>query len=109
MRPKTLILTQADVGALLTMDLVVGAVEDAFAAHGRGEAQMPPKVYLWAREHEGDFRAMPAGLGGAVGMKWVNSHPQNPARHGLPAVSGLFILNDPATAAPLAVMDATLL
>jgi alanine dehydrogenase len=107
--PKTLILTQADVRALVTMDRVVAAVEEAFVAHGRGEAQMPPKVYLWAREHEGDFRAMPAALGDAVGVKWVNSHPHNPARHGLPAVMGLFILSDPATAAPLAVMDATLL
>jgi alanine dehydrogenase len=106
---KTLILTQADVRALLTMDRVVAAVEEAFVAHGRGEAQMPPKVYLWAREHEGDFRAMPAALGGVVGVKWVNAHPRNPARFGLPAVMGLFILNDPATAAPLAVMDATLL
>lgn len=40
-------------------------------------------------------------------MKWVNSHPQNPARHGLPAVMGVFILSDPKTAQPLAVMDAT--
>ena len=48
-------------------------------------------------------------LGDAVGVKWVNSHPQNPARHGLPAVIGVYILSDPDTALPLAIMDATLL
>jgi ornithine cyclodeaminase/alanine dehydrogenase len=52
---------------------------------------------------------MPAYLGGAAGVKWVNSHPENPARHKLPSVMGVYILSDPATARPLAVMDATLL
>jgi ornithine cyclodeaminase/alanine dehydrogenase len=42
-------------------------------------------------------------------VKWVNSHPENPARHGLPSVMGVYILSDPATARPLAIMDATLL
>jgi alanine dehydrogenase len=105
----TRILTRADVARLITMDLALAAVERAFLAHGRGEARMPVKVYLPLPEHAGDFRAMPAYLGGAAGVKWVNSHPENPARHGLPAVMGVYILSDPATARPLAVMDATLL
>ena len=49
---------------------------------------------------------MPAALPGAVGMKWVNVHPQNPSL-GLPTVMGILIYNDPATGYPLAVMDAT--
>jgi alanine dehydrogenase len=105
----TRILTRAELGRLLTMDMALGAVEEAFAAHGRGEARMPVKVYLPLPEHAGDFRAMPSFLGGAAGVKWVNSHPQNPARHGLPSVMGVYILSDPETALPLAVMDATLL
>jgi alanine dehydrogenase len=105
--PPTLVLTQADVRALLSMKDAVAAVEAAFAAHARGEALMPPKVYVSLPEVGGDFRAMPATLAGSAGVKWVNSHPSNPARHGLPAVMGLYILSDPATALPLAVMDAT--
>lgn len=68
---------------------------------------MPAKVYLDLPEHEGDFRAMPASMGLRAGVKWVNAHPKNPSNHGLPSVMGLYILNDPATAWPLAVMDAT--
>lgn len=106
---KTRILTRDDVKKAASMEIAVAAVERAFAAHGRGEAVMPPKVYLTLPDHEGDFRAMPARLDSAVGVKWVNSHPKNPERHGLPTVMGTYILSDPATALPLAVMDATLL
>jgi alanine dehydrogenase len=103
----TLILTQRTIRSLITMDQVVPAVERAFLAHGRGQALMPPKVYIDLPQHRGDFRAMPAYLDGAAGLKWVNSHPQNPARHGLPSVMGVYILSDPETARPLAIMDAT--
>lgn len=89
------------------METAIPTVEQAFAAHGRGEALMPPKLYLPLPEHAGDFRAMPAYLGKSAGVKWVNMHPENPKRFGLPSVMGLYILSDPATAFPLAVMDAT--
>jgi alanine dehydrogenase len=109
MAVKTLILTQKDVQTLLTMERAVAAVERAFAAHGNGETIMPPKVYLSLEKYDGDFRAMPAYLDGSAGVKWVNAHPHNPQRHGLPTVRGVYILSDPATASPLAIMDATLL
>jgi alanine dehydrogenase len=105
----TRILSRTDVARLCNMEMALDAVETAFAAHGRGESRMPVKVYLPLPEHAGDFRAMPAYLAGAAGVKWVNSHPQNPARHKLPSVMGIYILSDPATARPLAIMDATLL
>ncbi len=106
---KTIILTQADVRSLADMASAVAAIEGVFAAHGRNETQMPVKVYLDLPQFDGDFRAMPAYFGGSAGVKWVNAHPRNPERHGLPAVLGMYILSDPATALPLAVMDATLL
>ncbi len=104
---ETLLLTQSDVRSLVTMEEAVDAVEAAFAAHGRGETLMPSKVYIDLEKYHGDFRAMPAYFGGSAGLKWVNAHPENPAKHGLPTVRGLYILSDPATADPLAVMDAT--
>ena len=105
----TLVLTQGDVRALMDMDRAVPAVEEAFVAHGRDQTQMPVKVYLDLTRYEGDFRAMPAYFDGSAGVKWVNSHPNNPEKHGLPAVLGMYILSDPDTAQPLAVMDATYL
>ena len=106
---KTWMLSQSDVRAAVTMDAAIGVVERAFLAHGRGEALMPPKVYLSLPQHRGDFRAMPAYFDGSAGVKWVNAHPENPSRHGLPSVLALYILSDAETAAPLAVMDGTLL
>lgn len=104
---ETLLLTQSEVRSLATMEATVAAVEEAFAAHGRGETLMPPKVYIELEKHCGDFRAMPAYMDGAAGLKWVNCHAENPARHELPTVRGMYILSDPATANVLAVMDAT--
>lgn len=104
---KTLALTKSDIERVATMEIAVQAVEKAFAAFGRGGATMPPKVYLPIEDHDGDFRAMPARLGESAGIKWVNVHPQNRRRHGLPTVMGVYVLNDAASAFPLAVMDGT--
>ncbi|RLI77038.1 alanine dehydrogenase [Archaeoglobales archaeon] len=100
---ETLLLTKKEVEKILTMEDTIKAVEHAFEMHGRGLVQMPPKVYLTF--DKGDLRAMPAYLEGKAGIKWVNSHPDNP-KIGLPTVMALLIYNDPETGFPLAVMDA---
>ncbi|WP_434346819.1 ornithine cyclodeaminase family protein [Myxococcus virescens] len=105
----TLILSAKDLRSLYTVELGLAAVERAFRAHGLGESLMPPKVYLSLPAYDGDFRAMPAFLDGAAGVKWVNAHPRNPEKHGLPTVRALYILSDPDTASPLAILDGTLL
>jgi ornithine cyclodeaminase/alanine dehydrogenase len=105
----TRIFTHEDVRALLDTERAVAAVEQAFRAHGEARALMPPKLYLDLEDVPGDFRAMPARAGDDAGLKWVNAHPHNPARHGIPSVLGVYILSDPQTALPLAVMDATVL
>lgn len=106
---KTRILTRSEVERLATMEDAVSSVERAFAAFGRGEASMPPKVYLPIPDHDGDFRAMPSRLGDSAGIKWVNVHAENRRRFGLPTVMAVYVLSDPANAFPLAVMDGTLL
>jgi alanine dehydrogenase len=117
---QTLILTHADVRALCDMPLAMDAVEAGFRAYAEGKARMPAKVYLDLPEYQGDFRAMPAlittrsrdgssTLGNYAGVKWVNAHPHNAERFGLPTVLGTYVLSDPKTALPLAIMDATLL
>jgi len=106
---STLLLSAAEVASCLRMDEAIHAVESAFRAYHRKEAVMPPKSYVDLPDFGGDVRSMPARVGNAVSVKWVCSHPGNPARHGLPTVIGTLILNDPATGFPLAVMDATVL
>jgi alanine dehydrogenase len=100
----TLLLNGSAVRELLVMADVIRAVEEAFVSWQRGEAGMPPKAHLSVPR--GDFRAMPAALPGAAGVKWVNVHTENPAQ-GLPTVMAVFIYSDPDTGYPLAVMDAT--
>ncbi|MBI4187715.1 MAG: ornithine cyclodeaminase family protein [Chloroflexi bacterium] len=100
----TLLLNRKDISGLLTMPDTLKVVEHAFRDWAQGNGKMPPKAYLVVER--GDFRAMPAALPGAAGVKWVNVHPQNPSQ-GLPTVMAIIIYNDPATGYPLAVMDAT--
>ena len=104
---KTLILKGSEVRSLLDPRAAIEAVAGALASHARGETQMPSKVYISMPDLDGDFRAMPVRIGERAGVKWINAHPQNPARHGLPSVIGVFILSDAVTARPLAIMDAT--
>src|SRR5262245_45420105 len=94
-------LSEKDVASLLTVKEALPLVEGAFASLARGEAVMPPKVYLTFEKFQGDLRAMPAYLTKAgmtrlepfAGVKLVNSHSQNPAK-GLPTVAGILALND---------------
>jgi len=102
-----LIISRQTIERIIEVDKVLKVVENAFESYGLGKAKMPPKLYLDLPEYAGDFRAMPAYVNGAAGVKWVNSHPQNPARYQKPTVMAVLIYNDPATGEPLAVMDAT--
>jgi alanine dehydrogenase len=106
----SLILTQSDIAGLLDMDLALAAVEAAFAAHGAGEVNMPPKSYLDLPR--GDFRAMFGAMTLAgrpvCGLKWVNVHPGNSAQN-LPTVMAKILLNDPDTGREWADLDGTLI
>ncbi|MFA5221609.1 MAG: ornithine cyclodeaminase family protein, partial [Methanoregula sp.] len=90
----------------LDIALVNHAVESAFADHGNGHVQMPPKVYVTLPT--GDFRTMPAYLHtlDIAGVKIVNVHPDNPAR-GLPTVMALTVILDTNTGQPVALLNAT--
>jgi len=75
----------------------------AFERYGRGEWEMPAKVYLDSSPF-GDFRAMPARGDGLALRKWVTSFPGNTAR-GLPVVRGEVLLSDAETGEELAVIE----
>ena len=106
---NTLLLDSDDVDENARMAEVVQAIEEAFGAYQRGNAQMPAKSYIDLPQYTGDFRSMPAyldtGEWDAAGLKWINVHPDNPSDHDLPTVLGTMIYSDPETAFPLAIMD----
>jgi alanine dehydrogenase len=106
----SLLLTRSDIREVVTTADAIQAVEAAFRAYGEGRVNMPPKSYLSLPK--GDFRAMfgEVELNGrwVCGLKWVNVHPENPAR-GLPTVMAKIVLNDPETGLELADMEGTLI
>ena len=95
-----------DVG--LTREDILALTREALLAHGRKEYEMPPKIGV--HPHEDVFyHAMPAYVPAkeAVGMKWIECYPRNPAEFNLPQTTGLMVLNDVQTGCPVAVMDST--
>lgn len=110
MENRILWLNEKEVESLLDMKGTISVVEEAFRQHGLKKVQMPSKLYLYFKKHNGDLRTMPAYLEeqDIAGVKIVNVHPDNPQR-GFPTVMALFILNSTKTGAPIAVMDGTYL
>ncbi|MHC1629564.1 MAG: ornithine cyclodeaminase family protein [Methanoculleaceae archaeon] len=91
---------------LLPISDINRAIEEVFALHGRGDVQMPPKIYV--NFEEGDFRTMPAYIPHMeiAGVKVVNVHPENRS-YQLPTVMALTILLSPNTGIPEAIINAT--
>lgn len=110
MENQILWLNRTEVGSLLDMKGTLKVVEEAFRQHGMKKVQMPPKLYLHFKKHNGDLRIMPAFLEeqDITGVKIVNVHPDNP-KLGLPTVMALVVLNSTETGAPIAIMDGTYL
>lgn len=103
----TRIITGADVRKHADMEAIIDGLETAFRDYQNGAAMMPPKSYVELPGVNGDFRSMPAQVDESAGIKWVNVHPDNPDRFGLPTVMGLVVYSDPESAYPLAVIDGT--
>ena len=107
--PPTLILTQSDVRAVLTLRDCIAAVEAAFCRHAEGQT-LPPGI-LGVPATGGGFHIKAAGLRGARGYfaaKTNANFPENPRRFGLPTIQGTIVLCDAEHGAPLAVMDSAL-
>lgn len=87
---------------------LIPTLQEAFASYHERESQMPPKAYIELPMYTGDFRSMPSYLNTEsfekAGTKWVSVYPDNTD---LPSVMGVYILSDPETGFPLAVMNGT--
>lgn len=76
----------------------------------QGASQLPPKIAIHPRATDSFVHAMPAHLrdtdpdGDLVGMKWVAGYATNNAL-GIPSISAVVVLNDPATGVPVAMLD----
>src|SRR5262245_29705575 len=102
-----LILSTDDLRRAVPMDRAMEAVADAFAQCSAGQAAMPLRQRIALPPHDGLALLMPAHLAGsgAFGVKALTLFADNPARHGLPAISALVLLFDTTTGAPLALVS----
>ncbi len=92
----------------LTIDDILDLTRTALLAHGQKDYEMPAKVGVHPYE-EVFYHAMPAYVPpkNAVGLKWIECYPSNPAKFNLPQTTGLLVINDVESGCPLALMDAT--
>jgi alanine dehydrogenase len=104
--PATLILSRAEVAALMDPSAWLEAAETGFRAAAAGKAQAPPPMTLAGAG--GAFHAKGASL--ALGRRYValklnGNFPDNPGRRGLPTIQGAILLCDGETGALLAMID----
>lgn len=102
-----LLLSRADVAARLPgIEEQIGLAARTFDALAQGRVEMPPKMGIHPRP-DAFIHAMPAYLKDrdVAVIKWVSGYPSNP-EVGLPYISGVIVVNDPATGVPVAVLDA---
>lgn len=98
------VLSEAEVSALLELDGVIGSQQLAFTALGEGSGLVADKTVLDSPDGSTVLsylgRVSPAH---GVVNKVVSVHPDNPAR-GLPAITATLVVLDPQTGAVRAVL-----
>ncbi len=85
---------------LLSVGAAVDALEQGFRARERPDVPQRTALPLG----NGSLLVMPAVAGRTAGVKLVTLDPANPAR-GLPLVGGVYVLFDPDTLQPQAILD----
>ena len=103
---NTLLLTRADVSALLDLPACIDAVEKAFRLQAEGKVQ--PAGILAAHVESGSFHIKTAALPGRCSYfaaKTNANFPGNPKVNGLPTIQGAILLFDAANGCLLAIMD----
>jgi ornithine cyclodeaminase len=99
-----LVLSAADVEAVLDLDQLVDAIAAAMVDVSRGQASMPPRVAASVGDGHGLLAAMPAFLPSAstLAAKLVTVFPDNRDR---PSHQAVIVCFEAVTGTPVALMD----
>jgi len=101
-----LLLSEADVRALVAMPDLIAAMDAALTAFSAGAVVQPVRTVLEVGEHKSYFGLMPAFVAAtpALGAKLVTVYESNLAK-GLPSHLATIILLEPETGALAAIVD----
>jgi len=104
------LLTQKNIKQSVTMSQVIDSVQQAFIQVSHGEAVLPIRTQVPAKETMGTTLIMPAYLPSldSLGTKIVSVFPGN-SEYRLPTIHALMIVVCARTGQPVAVMDGTCL
>ena len=102
----TLILTRAELQAVLTPEDCLTAVEEAFRAFGEGRTAPPGTLGLHAAA--GTFH-IKAAMADVFAAKINANFPGNPGRYAIPTIQGVIVLMDLERGTPLAILDSALI
>src|SRR4029079_3432648 len=90
---------------VITPQVAVDAMREAFRADGEGRAHVPAVINLDVRKHHGEFHVKTALIEAVphVAVKIASGFYDNPAK-GLPSGSGLMAVFDATTGMPVALL-----
>ncbi|QEY64303.1 ornithine cyclodeaminase family protein [Metapseudomonas lalkuanensis] len=109
---KTLLLSKEEVGRLISMKEVIGAVEEAYKAFSGGQVEQPDYIGIHLPEPRGeiDFKVGYCKTNEIISMKASSGgFLDNPDAHGVPNGMGSVLLFDARSCALICVMDGSLL
>ncbi|PAU60935.1 ornithine cyclodeaminase family protein [Pseudomonas indica] len=110
---KTLLLSKAEVGSLISMKEVIGTVEEAYKAFSAGQVIQPDYIGIHLPEPRGgeiDFKVGYCKTNEIISMKASSGgFLDNPTVHGVPNGMGSVLLFDARSCALICVMDGSLL
>jgi alanine dehydrogenase len=103
-----LVISQAQMEALLDLDALIDALASAMADLSAGRASMPDRIGALVPEHAGSLLAMPGYVpsAGVLMSKLVSVYPHN-ADAALPTHHAVIVVFDPGTGQPVALLDGT--
>jgi ornithine cyclodeaminase len=99
------IIDEAALRRVITPQIAVDAIRDAFRADGEGRAHVPAVINLEVPARRGEFHVKTALIDGVphVAVKIASGFYDNPAK-GLPSGSGLMAVFDATTGLPVALL-----
>lgn len=107
---KITVLKDSDMKQVFTMKDAIQADKDALEIYSKGNSDVPLRVNLDIKEHEGQSLYMPgyAGEANALGVKIVSVYPKN-IEKGLNSVPATMVLVNNETGEVSSIMDGTYL